>query len=353
MKVFNQALYELVQELNQNEDIFICGPSYGSHKLRVYAYGGLLCQIPTPDYPNEEIILPDLQYVKYVKNADAQQRLIQAFDLRLEKVKRPGQSKYLDKYVYQKTAPKGNSTKCQLLKDNLPELLQAMRDRSERGKNGENQVTERMNQNRICRAHRDFHTHNGVVVCDFESAIPRKLYQEGMKRLGLPEPVKSFPACDLLTFSCSGGKFCLSLIELKCNRSACQDKPRKKGSSSGLGAHARDMNGYRVLKEIYGKEILRRFHVMLSCGYGLLDHIPEGLCAEVEQAINSPERVTIQAGFLFTGDGKKQIFSASHARKLCEEADYLKEHLHEFCYQYQKDPGAVDLSRMKGWESWS
>lgn len=43
-----EKYYEkFLEKLQKRGDIFICGPSYKDTKLRAYAYGGLLCKIPT------------------------------------------------------------------------------------------------------------------------------------------------------------------------------------------------------------------------------------------------------------------------------------------------------------------
>ena len=295
-------IISLTETLNVKLDIFICGPSYGDSnkktpntKLRVYTCGGLLCELPTES--RAEIKLLDKKYLP--KNSPL---FMSLHGLR------------------------GNEKKEKFLRDHLNALLLFMENRFTSKKGG---AEERHQQTVISRAHSNFGQHHGTVVCDFQSSIPKAWLPDGLNR----------PDFDIVTFSMDetgGGIF--TLIELKCNKAAC-DK------GSGLKKHAKDMLECvqsHSTKERYKEELLRRLGYMRE--YGLLQNCPD----ELEHL--RPEDVDLRAAFLFIHG--KGLQSHEKAAVLCRE--YIPEaDLGEFSYCFAESPEAVDLSHMENWEAFS
>lgn len=290
-------IISLVETLNAKPDIFICRPSYGETKLRVYACGGLLCELPT--VPRAEISLLDENYL-------------------------PEDSPLL--VTLQGLKNRGNEQKEKFLRDHLDTLLLFMENRFTSKKGG---AEERQQQTVISRAHSNFGQHHGTVVCDFQSSIPKAWLPDGLDR----------PDFDMVTFSMDetgGGIF--TLIELKCNKAAC-DK------GSGLKKHATDMLECvqsHSTRERYKEELLRRLGYMRE--YGLLQNCPTGL-----EHLRS-EDTELRTAFLFSrGEG---LQSHEKAAVLCRE--YIPEAgLGEFSYCFAESPEAVDLSHMENWEAFS
>lgn len=285
----------LLKELKEDPYVFICGPSYGNTKktpktkLRVYAHGGVLCELPTTQ--RAAITLCHENYFK-------------------DELSLRGSFNGLQN---KEAAEK-------FLRDHRDKLVEIMGKRfTSKGKSPE----ERNQQTIIARAHTDFSQHDGTVVCDFESSLPKSMGQ---------------PNFDLVTFSMDktdSGVF--TLVEYKCNADAC------KNEKSGLKKHAEDMLNCindSTSNHWCKKEVLRRLGYM--CRYGLLRNCPEGLDHL------RPEDVDLRAGFLFTsGDGLKSRYDAV---ELCRT--YIpEEDLDKFLYCFAESPVDVDLSHMKNWEA--
>ncbi len=378
----------LIRTLNSRPEVFICGPSRGSSKsspkthLRVYANGGLLCNIPTEE---EDLILPPSSgYLKYVLQESR------------EKLQEEYHTVFTDgTNNLPQEIPLENERRAGFLMDEtrLKLLLDAIENKYEKKykslKSSEDKSSkERRNQTVIARNHRDFQDHKKgfpvpgqsapkeyfTVVCDFEMTIPGSWYQRGTSLPGFPGETKR-PKCDLVAFSCTqdvSDPWLISIIELKCNRRACQNE------KSGLSAHARDMavcrkeTGDAPNQSDYILEILRRLSCMLR--YRLLENVPEGLEAEInrllpkswtnqEQMRQSREKVrsrgvSLRSCFLFTGDDDiraddNRTDRSEDAVSLCQEAEYLKDHPEDYFYQFREDPSDVDLSDMESWSSFS
>lgn len=288
---------KLLKMFRDKPEIFICGPSYGDTnkppktKLRVYAHGGVLCELPTE--PRTEIKLLDKKYLP--KDSSLYAAL---------------------------NGLRGNEKKEKFLQDHLDDLLPVVRDRFTSKKGG---IKERNQQTVISRSHNNFALHHGTVVCDFQSSIPEAWLPDGLNR----------PDFDMVTFSMDetgGGVF--TLIELKCNKAAC-DK------GSGLKKHAKDMlECVQSLstRERYKEELLRRLGYMRE--YSLLQNCPD----ELEHL--RPEDTKLRAAFLFTpGVGLEDLEKAA---ALCEKhipADKRK----KFLYCFANSPESVDLSQMESW----
>ncbi|MCI8849658.1 MAG: hypothetical protein HFF86_10365 [Oscillibacter sp.] len=286
----------LLKALNVKQDIFICGPSYSKKTtLRVYAYCGILCGLPTN--PQGKISLPDEQYLPSNSPLRAVFNGLQS-----------------------------NEEREEFLQKHLDELLLFMEKRSF-AVSGD--CDERSQQTTISRGHTDFQRHNGTVVCDFQSSIPTAWLPAGMSR----------PAFDMVTFSMDEtGHGFFTLVELKCNESSCT-------GDRGLEKHAKDMLACvqsPSTSHFYKKELLRRLGYM--CEYGLLQNCPTGL----EHL--RPEELNLQAAFLFTSG--KGLESCEKAAALCKE--YIpEEDLDKFRYCFAGSPQAVDLSHMESWNTFS
>lgn len=281
----------LLKELKEDPHIFICGPSYGNTKkspktkLRVYAHGGELCELPTT-----QRAAVTLCHKNYFKDE-------------------PSLRDSFNGLQNKEAAEK-------FLRDHRNILVDIMGKRfTSKGKKPE----ERSQQTAIARAHTDFNQNGGTVVCDFESSLPKSMGQ---------------PNFDLVTFSMDktdGGVF--TLVEYKCNARAC------KAEKSGLKKHATDMQ--KCLNDpaasAWGKaELLRRLGYM--CRYGLLRNCPDGLDHL------RPENVELRAAFLFTPG--KGLQSQKDAAALCEK--YIPENIRsevEFSYCFAKSPESVNLSQ--------
>lgn len=370
----------LIRALNSHPEVFICGPSRGStHEkpethLRVYANGGVLCKIPTTH--EAEILIPSF---KNYLTPEVREALEEDDEVNFTHIK--GKSREAIKRRNEKKS-------AFLMKETwLRLLLKATEDKFSKskpsGRSGSSK--ERRNQTAIARNHRDFQAHKRTfttcgqptpreyltVVCDFEMTIPQSWYRRGASILEFQNRTSKRPKCDLVTFSCTrkiSDPWFISIIELKCNREACHNK--KKGSKSNLEAHARDMTICMTETKSspnqtdYILEILRRLSYMLR--YHLLENVPEGLETEVNRLLpkswNSPEqiqqcrekirnRVDLRSCFLFTGDD--DIQDSQNAAALCRKAEYLRDHLEGFSYQFREDPSAVDLSDMESWITFS
>lgn len=282
----------LLKELKEDPHIFICGPSYGNTKkspktkLRVYAHGGVLCELPTTQ--RAAITLCHENYFK----------------------DEPSLRDNFNKLQNKEAAEK-------FLRDHRDKLVDIMEKRfTSKGKNPE----ERSQQTAIARAHTDFNQNGGTVVCDFESSLPKSMGQ---------------PNIDLVTFSMDktgGGVF--TLVEYKCNARAC------KAEKNGLKKHATDMQkclNDPATSAWYKEELLRRLGYM--CRYGLLQHTPA-----VEHL--RPEDVDLRAGFLFTsGVG---LEGPEKAVELCEY--HIWEDIRGmFLYCFAASPDKADLSKMVRW----
>lgn len=295
MEAYN--ITNLLKELMEDPHIFICGPSYGNTKkppktkLRVYAHGGVLCELPTTQ--RAAITLCHKNYFK------DEPSLRDSFNGLQNK-------EATEKFLW----------------DHRDKLVDIMGKRfTSKGKSPE----ERNQQTIIARAYTDFSQNGGTVVCDFESSLPKSMGQ---------------PNFDLVTFSMDktdGGVY--TLVEYKCSARAC------KAEKSGLKKHADDMLHCMTdstASDWYKRELLRRLGYM--CRYGLLRNYPDGLDHL------SPENVELRAGFLFTsGDGLK---SRHDAVELCRT--YIPEKdLDKFLYCFAERPVDVGLSHMKNWEAFS
>lgn len=283
----------LLKELKENPHIFICGPKYDDRHLRVYACGGLLCALPTT--PHMGIILPDENYL--------------------------GDSPML--MILRELKGVSNRKKEDFLLNHLDDLLPIVKARFTSKKGG---TEERSQQTMISRAHSDFGQHNGTVVCDFESSLPKSMGQ---------------PNFDMVTFSMEkpgGGVF--TLVEYKCNANAC------KNEKSGLNKHAADMLNCMnnpTARDWCKKELLRRLGYM--CKYNLLKNCPDELKCVSPDLL--PENLELRAAFLFTpGTG---LESCHDAAELCKK-HIPKDDLNKFCYYFAE---SVDLSRMESWEAFS
>lgn len=304
------TLKEKDTEEREKHNIFICGPSYGKSRLRVYAYGGVLCKLPTKAKTGEEseieLLSPD--YQKHLLENPSLFASMQSL--------------------------KDNEAKDAFLRKHLNDLLSSMENWS---KSGTNEDKERSQQTIIARRHTDFdqYKHNGTVVCDFQSSLPEKWLPPDMKR----------PTFDVVTFFMDKNEpGIFTLVEYKCSEAACRD------SKHGLEKHAKDM--WRCMKKLsaensaaYKKELLRRLHCM--CEYGLLQNCPD----ELEHL--RPEDTKLQAAFLFTpGPSGGGLQSREDAAALCRA--YIPEaYLDEFSYCYAERPQAVDLSDMQSWKAFS
>ena len=270
----------------------ICGPKYDDRHLRVYAHGGLLCEIPTES--QAKIVLLDNNYLK----------------------------NFLPENPSLFAAAQGlfdNEEKELFLRDHLEDLLLCF-NRKFSSQWGEN--VERNQQTVISRAYTSFLQHNGTVVCDFQSSIPTAWLSDGMSR----------PTFDMVIFSPNENTF--TLVELKCTASSC-------GGENGLKKHADDMLRC-VSNDSYREELLRRLGYM--CEYGLLQNCPTGL----EHL--RPEELNLQVAFLFTSG--KGLESCEKAAALCKE--YIpEEDLDKFRYCFAGSPRAVDLSHMESWNTFS
>lgn len=384
----------LIHTLKTHEEVFICGPSRGSSNenpnthLRVYANGGRLCDIPTTN--SSEILISSFQYLP----EETQEMLKQKEKYNIALNKKDGSRKVK------------NEKREEFLMNEMNLLLDAIKNKFTSEKSSEDKsskdksLKERHNQTVIARKHRDFQAHKRIftgfgqsapreyltVVCDFETTIPKLWGRPASSHLKSPEKEGKNSKCDLVAFSCTqdiSDPWIISIIELKCNKHACWDK------KSGLTAHAKDMAIYMPeTKEVpnrsdcmtetedvpnrsdYILEILRRLSYMLR--YGLLENVPDGLEAVVnrllpkswtdqEQMRQSRKKVrsrdiSLRSCFLFTGDDDiraddNQTKRSQDAVKLCQEAEYLKDHLKKYCYQFRKDPSDVDLSDMECWDS--
>lgn len=284
----------LLRELKEDPHIFICGPSYGNTKktpktkLRVYAHGGVLCELPTT-----QRAAITLCHENYFKD---------------EPSLRDSFNGLQNKEATEK-----------FLRDHRDKLVDIMGKRfTSKGKSPE----ERNQQTIIARAHTDFSQNGGTVVCDFESSLPKSMGQ---------------PNFDLVTFSMdktAGGVF--TLLEYKCSARACKAK------KSGLKKHADDM--LRCMTDSTAsdwckRELLRRLGYM--CRYGLLRNCPDGLDHL------RPENVELRAGFLFTsGVG---LEGPEKAVELCEY-HIRKDILGTFFYCFVKSPDEkAGLSQMVRW----
>lgn len=295
-------LKEKTKEDHGEHNLFICGPSYGDsnqkdpkNKLRVYAYGGLLCELPTDHTdPHGEITLLTEDHL--TKNPSLLEKLQKVKEQRL-----------------------GGKAKEDFLREHLEALLTSMQDWA---KSGTDEDIERSQQTIISRTHTDFDKHNGTVVCDFEFAVPRKYGREGKKR----------PIFDLVTFSKSetGGVF--TLVEYKCNENAC----------TNLGKHSDDMLHCMTdsrASDWCKRELLRRLEDYMHT-YKLLQHWPQ----ELEHL--PPENVDLQAAFLFTHG--KGLRDQEKAAALCEK-HIAEDKRKKFLYCFANSPESVDLSQMESW----
>lgn len=284
----------LLKELKEDPHIFICGPSYGNTKkspktkLRVYAHGGVLCELPTTQ--RAAITLCHQNYFKDEPSLRDSFNGLQNKEA-TEKLLRGHRDKLVDIMGKRFTS-----------KDKSPE--------------------ERNQQTIIARTHTDFSQHDGTVVCDFQFAVPGKYGREDKKQ----------PIFDLVTFSKSetGGVF--TLVEYKCSENAC----------TNLGKHADDMLHCitdPTASDWCKRELLRRLKGYMH-KYNLLQHWPQ------EVGHLTPENVDLQAAFLFThGEGLRD---REKAAALCEKhipADKRK----EFLYCFANNPESVDLSQMESW----
>lgn len=298
-------LKEKAKEKPEKYNIFICGPSYGdsskkpNNKLRVYAYGGVLCELPTDRTgSNGKITPPAKKYSPLLENLNGL---------------------------------RGNGEREKFLEANLDCLMDAMEHRftSTKDKSPE----ERNQQTIIARTHTDFSQHDGTVVCDFQFAVPREYGCEG----------KKLPIFDLVTFSMNkktgGGVF--TLVEYKCSAKACEGEE----GESGLRDHAADMLNCMkkpAASDWCKKELLRRLGYMRD--YGLLQHWPK----ELELEHLSSGNIKLQAAFLFTPGDRLQ--SQEDAAALCSE--YIPEaDLGEFSYCFAKGLESVNLSDMRFWKT--
>ena len=92
MKKVQSMNKSLIDTLMKYESVFICGPRFDDNHLRVYAYGGSLCGIPTTSKAKLALFNPE--YVKYCKSDADKKRLITGFDIKPDK---EGKNKYGEK----------------------------------------------------------------------------------------------------------------------------------------------------------------------------------------------------------------------------------------------------------------
>lgn len=292
---------ELLKMFSDKPETFVCGPSYGDTnkspktKLRIYAYGGVLCELPTAPRTEIKLLAP-----KYLPKDSPLLTTLRRL--------------------------RGNEQKKQFLQDHLDDLLSVMGDRFT-SKSGV--CEERGQQTDISRAHTSFLQHDGTVVCDFESSLPKSMGQ---------------PNFDMVTFSMEKpGCGVFTLVEYKCNADACKDE------KSGLKRHAADMlrsMNNPAASDWCKTELLRRLGYM--CKYDLLKNCPDMLkCVSPDLR---PENLELRAAFLFTrGNG---LESRHDAAELCRT--YISEKdLDKFLCCFAESPEAVDLSHMKNWEAFS
>lgn len=301
------TLKEKDNEEREKHNIFICGPSYRESRLRVYAYGGVLCKLPAKAKTGKqsEIELLSSDYQKYFPENPSLFVSMQGL--------------------------KDNEAKYAFLGKHLNDLLSSMENWS---KSGTNEDKERSQQTTISRAHTDFDQHDGTVVCDFQFAVPREYGYEG----------KKLPIFDLVTFSMNqktgGGVF--TLVEYKCNAKACEGEE----GESGLKDHAADMLNCMnkpAASDWCKRELLRRLGYMRD--YGLLQHWPK----ELDLEHLSSRNIELQAGFLFTpGAGLKNCYDAA---ELCKK--HIPKDIRDdsrFFYCFAGSPETVVLSDMKSWK---
>lgn len=355
-----EYLNKLIQVLKEQDSVFICGPSYGKTHLRIYACGGRLLKIPTG--ATARITSFDIEYLKYAKDSpallSAALSVLKTVDGRIctpvftqKPSERPGSKRMipvltlLDADGRPLKGSKSGECKlcsvpmekeaafCAAVAENLPALLAMMQNRFV--VNGSDDEKERALQTVIARSHRSFAAHSGTVVCDFESSIPQKHLCPGSTGNGSAR-------FDLaaLRMRDGGKKAELTVIEYKCNRSACEN-------DSGLKKHAQDMLAleHADAKKNYVSEILRRFDTMCRAPYGLVEAQPDSLLSLLAQLKDHPEDVDLRYAFLFT---KGPGLDGSTVKSICEAE--LGDDRGSFLYQYRDKPEDVDLSVFKPWD---
>lgn len=298
-----EKYYEkLLEEFQKRGDIFICGPSYKDAKLRAYAYGGLLCKIPTV---GGTLSLPSSNYSRWAsKNVCPE----------LEKVL--GENE------------RSGEERVHMLLDHLDSVLEAMRNRFSKASG---KARERGIQNIIACSHTSFAGPDHTVICDWENSVAGKYYSHIDDQGG-----EKVPHFDMIAFSSNSGQGVFSIIELKCNQRACS-------GSSGLATHAHDMVNCERLGDWYKEYLMCRLQNMLQ--YQLLTDIPNHL----DSILQHHEHIELRKCFLFVPvDG---MMTHSRAAELCQT--YIPDMLHDFFFCYAEKPNAVDLSCMKSWNTFS
>lgn len=307
-------LLDMLKEKAKNKpekyNIFICGPSYRESRLRVYAYGGVLCKLPTRAAMEKQSEQSKIKLLssKYQKHLSKNPSLFASMQ-----------------------GLKDNEAKDIFLREHLDDLLSAMENWS---KSETDVDKERSQQTIIARRHTNFQgpEHKGTIVCDFQFGVQKKYGPEGEKQ----------PIFDLVTFSGNKAGGVFTLVEYKCSAKTCKGG---KGES-GLKDHAEDMlkclPPNSEASDWCKRQLLNRLRLMRD--YKLLQDCPEGL----EHL--TPGKMDLRAAFLFTPGGGLQ--SREDAAALCRA--YIPEaDLDKFSYCYAEDPESVDLSDMQSWEMFS
>lgn len=296
-----EKYYEkLLKELKKRDDIFICGSSYKDTKLRAYAYGGLLCKIPTA---GGNLSMPSPNYCRWASEETRSE---------LERVLGKNE--------------KQGEERVQLLLDHLKNILEAMQSRFSKASG---KAKERGIQNIIACSHTSFAGPDHTVICDWENSIPGKYYTHADE-----QGKEKAPHFDMIAFSSDGGQGVFSIIELKCNQRACS-------GSSGLAVHAQDMVNCERLGDWYKEYLMGRLQNMLQ--YQLLTDVPDHL----DGILQHPERIELRKCFLFVSvDG---LMSRGKISKLCQKLDIA----HDFFYCFAESLEAVDLlhTHMESWET--
>ncbi len=316
-----------LHKLLENENIFVCGPQFDDNEnVRVYAYGGLLCKMPV--VATNSIIFPNINYIKYAKDDTA--KLEKSFDVSLVSSKKTTEGKTTVVYNYKWNIKcPDDKRKFELLQgDNLNMLLNAMKNKFKTESNG---AKERTVQTLISRNHMDL-SNSAAVICDFESSIPNKQLDANNSGSAKFDLV----ALDFIDNDPKRPR--LTIVELKCNKSACTNE-------SGLKKHSIDMRACLSKKEYYINEICRRLDVLISADPCIIKGLPHEFTEKLHSS-NPSAGIELRAGFLFTaGEG---LSTKAGSVKLCKE--YIDGSPDSFVYQFADTPEDVDLGKMETWQ---
>ena len=343
MKKAQSMNKNLIDTLMKYESVFICGPRFDDNHLRVYGYGGSLCGIPTTSKAKLALFNPE--YVKYCKSDADKKRLITGFDIKPDK---EGKNKYGEKKLT-------NEERYDKFLDtaNVNAMLGMLETKFTKVKNGQDsdEGKERKQQTIIARNHMDFQKNGGVVICDFESCIPKEMYAEGLpeakkelEKYSIVDLKKKNPRTDLIAIKLhdNNQKAILYMIEYKCNKNACVNK------TAGLRQHAKDMIVCEKIGDSYKKEILRRFRLMCKEEFCLVQNQPENLDEILKKLEENPSNIELKKCFLFT-EGleltRKTVTEICRSKKCIPELEMRE----KFCYLFQEEAAQINLSEMKSW----